>query len=334
MLPQIVQPMLAWREAFPGQRGVPGSASTLGFRTSPRAVTLWVDADHDDASDNNDGTDPNAPLATIGQAVDQLENTFPYPGSQIRVAPGSYSESVVTPDYATGPNYCSIVGLGPSPFGVQWGSGDEDSPCLDLRALGWRIENIRFYGPANVPAVYLRSTVPNANDIAIRTVIQQCYFDGLSEGLAGIDFYGAPYDVWILDSFFAFFHQDDDSGAAIISSNSDYANAYRVWIEGCRFYESDNHIAMNPRGFNVSVIKNNVFNPFGASYDATLVLDLRGGSQGENMVVGNYFGGDYSNTGGYYANAGNPGMWVGNFAEDVAEAEVGDNGITIAPPAA
>ena len=64
------------------------------------------------------------------------------------------------------------------------------------------------------------------------------------------------------------------------------------------------------------------------------MLDLRGGSQGENIVVGNSFSGDYSNTGGYYANAANPGNWVGNVAEDVLEAEVADNGFTVAVPAA
>jgi len=64
------------------------------------------------------------------------------------------------------------------------------------------------------------------------------------------------------------------------------------------------------------------------------MLDLRGGSQGKNIVVGNHFCGDYSNTGGYYANAASPGNWTGNFAEDVAEAEVGDNSLTIAAPAA
>jgi len=36
--------------------------------------------------------------------------------------------------------------------------------------------------------------------------------------------------------------------------------------------------------------------------------------------------------GGYISGAND--MWVGNIAEDTAEAEVGDNGITIAIPAA
>lgn len=39
-----------------------------------------------------------------------------------------------------------------------------------------------------------------------------------------------------------------------------------------------------------------------------------------------------SDAGGYISGAND--MWVGNIAEDTAEAEVGDNGITIAIPAA
>jgi len=63
-------------------------------------------------------------------------------------------------------------------------------------------------------------------------------------------------------------------------------------------------------------------------------LDLRAGTRGENVVSGNAFGNlDYSNVGGLWPNAANPGGWAGNTSEDVAEAEVGDNGLTIAPPA-
>ena len=83
----------------------------------------------------------------------------------------------------------------------------------------------------------------------------------------------------------------------------------------------------------VSLFQGNIFGA-GVLIATLLKLDLRGGSQGHNIVTGNVFGGDYSNTGGYYGNAANPDMWVGNVAEDVAEAEVGDNGWTIGPPAA
>ena len=55
---------------------------------------------------------------------------------------------------------------------------------------------------------------------------------------------------------------------------------------------------------------------------------------GYNQVVGNYFDGDYSNAGGYTAEGSGNDNWVGNVAFDVAEAEVGDNGWTIAEPAA
>ncbi len=65
--------------------------------------------------------------------------------------------------------------------------------------------------------------------------------------------------------------------------------------------------------------------------DPVLDLTVDGGGDA-NVVTGNWFGGDYSNTGGYAANETD--MWTGNYAEDVAEAEVGDNGLTIAQPAA
>jgi len=65
---------------------------------------------------------------------------------------------------------------------------------------------------------------------------------------------------------------------------------------------------------------------------SVLKLDLRGGSQGHNIVYGNVFPGDYSNIGGYWDGAAGAGTWIGNLAEDVAELTVGDNGFTILPP--
>jgi hypothetical protein len=155
------------------------------------------------------------------------------------------------------------------------------------------------------------------------------------QGQYGIALYGAPYDVVIENNWFREWRKGDTTGYAIITTDSSTANAYMCKIIGNYFEENENHIGSlgNNKSFNLTTIMGNVFHD-GVLIAATLMLDLRGGSQGENIVTGNVFCGDYSNTGGYYANAGNPGNWIGNIAEDIAEAEVGDNGWTIAVPAA
>jgi hypothetical protein len=50
--------------------GVPGSDTPLGFRAyASRGNVFYVDSGHPDTNDNNDGTDPNAPLRTITEAL-------------------------------------------------------------------------------------------------------------------------------------------------------------------------------------------------------------------------------------------------------------------------
>jgi len=98
---------------FGGQMGVPGSDTPLGFRMAPQGLVYYVDPSHGDASDNNDGTDPNQPKSTIQSAITASNatinwaNTPPYKGfNTIIISPGQYDENL-TPPY-----YCKVIGLG------------------------------------------------------------------------------------------------------------------------------------------------------------------------------------------------------------------------------
>ena len=110
---QAILPMLKFPQFFGGQMGVPGSDTPLGLRMAPQGLVYYVDASHPDASDNNDGTDPNEPKATIQSAITASNatitwaNTPPYEGfNWIIVSPGEYAENLTPPYYA------AIVGLG------------------------------------------------------------------------------------------------------------------------------------------------------------------------------------------------------------------------------
>ncbi len=61
MLAQV--PVIANPADFPGQMGVPGSASGLGLRMIPGGNSYYVakTTEVSIASDSNDGTDPTAP---------------------------------------------------------------------------------------------------------------------------------------------------------------------------------------------------------------------------------------------------------------------------------
>ena len=100
-----------------GQLGIPGTSEEE--RLTPVDVPIfYVDSGHTNASDDNDGTDPLYPLATIQGLIDRtaahaagtstrepvLENY-----STIYVS-GTVSEDVQTGDYTQMPSYVSIIG--------------------------------------------------------------------------------------------------------------------------------------------------------------------------------------------------------------------------------
>ena len=318
-------PMMRFPPFFQGVAGVEHSSYPDGARVSSRGLVFYVDANTGD--DANDGWLPSHPKLTIQSAVD---SDYLVSGSVIQLAPGTYSESVETPDYVTGPNYVTIVGMGSVPYAVQWNSGLATNPCLDLQGLGWRIQNIKFFGPVTESAVHLRFGDSGANDIASHTVIQGCVFEGLDVGRYGITQHGAA-DVWILDCLFKGFHNAVGGGAiALWNEDHDVANPYNQQLQGCTFRDNDNHVICPMDG---STVSGNSFQSIGLTYTAvqTLETSIAANVTDANVVSGNIFGGDYSLAGGYRGGAAD--SWIGNISDDLLEAEVADNGFTVAPPA-
>ena len=323
---------------YPGQMGVAGSDVQKGLRWEPEGIVLYVDENHPNATADNDGTDPENPINSVQTAVTRLTNfatafSSSLEGSVIVVAgEATIAESVIV--NPTAPSNCMILGAGTSNHQPTWTAATAAGTALTLRAEGWVIDGFTFEAGAEGTSVRLEE-VPASSYSAFKTTIRNCRFDGLWGGLYGVNFVGAPHRVLIENCEFLEWRSAGGAAFAIIVTDSSHTNPYECHIRNNVFWENENHIGSLGaiRGFNVSTFTGNIFHE-GELIAATLMLDLRGGSRGNNIVTGNVFCGDYSNTGGYYAHAADPGMWVGNFAEDVLEAEVGDNGLTILPPAA
>ena len=300
-------------------------------------LVFYVNHAHAAASDDNYGTDMNAPLQHIQELIDRETGTSAtepelQDGSIIYVS-GDVAESIVTPTVGTMPTDIHLIGVG-SRFRPTWSSGAAASPCLDLRTTGWTIDGFEFECPASSAGIILRDTIPVASDSAYKTTIQNCTFDGLWGGLYGIDFSGAPHRVCIYNNWFVEMHQAANDAACIFVSATPNASAYQCEIIGNRFMDSDNYVMGNAAGvgFNVSLFKDNVFEE-GVLLIPALYLDLRGGTRGYNIVTGNFFGGAYTNVGGYFANPATPNScWIGNTT-DPTPGTVADNGLTVAVPA-
>jgi hypothetical protein len=196
---QSIMPQFKLPPWFGGQMGVPGSDTPLGFRNNPQGLVYYVDGSHPDASDNNDGTDPNQPKATIQSAITASNATIdwaatpPYTGMNwIIVSPGEYAENL-TPPY-----YCKVIGLGLA-------TGNTTDVCVDIHpaagsplagtGLGAHWYNIRFTCDTAVPV--LDFGVMNS------CVFENCAITDGNPGLAtvGIDTTDAN-SSWIIGCLF------------------------------------------------------------------------------------------------------------------------------------
>jgi hypothetical protein len=329
MLPQVR--LAPW---YQGQMGVWGSDVQRGLRWEPTGIVLFVDENHPGTHATGDGTNPEEPLNSIQTAINNLiafatAQNCTLEGSVIVVASeATIAETVTIP--ATAPTHCTILGAGSSAHQPTWTAATAAGTALTVLQTGWTIEGFTFETGTAGTAILLNGT---GSDGAYKTTIRNCRFDGLWGGLYGINFYGAPHRVRIENCEFLEYRRTDNTAYAIIVTDSSDSNPYECHIVGNTFWENENHVGSlgSVRAWNVSEFRGNVFHE-GELIVATLMLDLRGGTRGNNIVTQNVFCGTYSQAGGYYANAGSPGNWVGNIAEDVASAQVADNGFTVAVP--
>ena len=334
-LPQIRQ--YPW---YPGQMGVAGSDVQRGLRWAPTGIVLYVDENHPGATAVGDGTNPEYPLTTIQTAINNLiafatSMTISLEGSVIVVADeATIAESVIIP--ATAPTNCTILGAGSTAHHPLWTAAANAETALTVRQEGWTVEGFTFETGAAGTAIRVEDD--NNSISAYKTTIRDCRFDGLYGGLYGINFVGAPHRVAIEGCTFLEYRSNDAAYAIMVSDTaSGPGSPYQGAVIGNRFHNCDNYIGGldSIRGFNLTLFQGNYFAQSHAALIpiANFYLDLRGGSRGYNTVVGNSFGGVYSNAGGYWAHPATPdACWMGNITE-ATPATVADNGLTVRTPA-
>lgn len=209
------------REPIWGIRGT-GAEARASFGNH---VVYYVDPSNGNASDDNLGTDPLAPLETIQQAITYHNATIDWAATPpydqfgtIVIAPGQYDENL-TPPY-----YCRVVGLGMA-------TGNTTDICVDvhptagsaLAGTGLACEwyNIRFTTDTAAPVI----------DFGVMNscLFKQCMITDGNPGLAtvGLDCTDAN-SSWIIDCRFTGNSNPHTIG---IRSTGDF---YACVVKGCQ----------------------------------------------------------------------------------------------------
>lgn len=173
---------------YPGQMGVPGTWSETGLRQHSTGVIFWVDPNCPFAEDQQDGTDPGHPLATIARALALCQ---PYRGDTIAVmangfwthAPGGAANYPlpVTETVEVTVHGVRIVGVFPSgSMGVPWRAVAAGDTILTISAMSVLVEGFVFMGEsaaggANCDGIY--SEWDGVTLWGDNLTVRNCHFD-------------------------------------------------------------------------------------------------------------------------------------------------------------
>jgi len=274
---------------------------------------------------SGDGKTWEGAWKTMTEAIDACSD-----GDTVLLA-GTLTEHIDYSSYAAGPNRIRILGAGEGIEAAVWLQvllGTSTSHMIDLQCHGWTFDNIQFRGPKAYSIIKL--DMPTSAGGARCTTIKNCWLrrpaGSGDEHNIGIEFVSV-YDCHIINNDIMIGGNDDNSwGMTQTEVGFTFPNA--ITIMGNRFQECENQIHLDLINSHVLY---NIFQSQGYTQATTEHLNL--GLGYANTVFGNSFGGNYTTDGGSYV-AGSGDNWAGNFSTDTGEAEVADNGITVAVPAA
>ena len=177
---------------YPGQcGGVPGTDSETGLRLNTGGAIFWVDPNHVDNADGRDGTNPTAPLSTVGAAIAKCE---PYRGDVIAVMHnGDWTYGDLTSDNITPVQETvtidvpgvRLVGVSTSPLGVPWIPTANNDVLITVHALDVIVEGFNFWDGSLYTGVTGILTEWDSPDYyGENLVVRHCYFYDIAYGIS------------------------------------------------------------------------------------------------------------------------------------------------------
>ena len=272
---------------YPGQLGVSGTANETGLRMDCNGTVFYVDPNYPGVVDNRDGTDPNAPFATIAAALSKCvdynndvvvvmaADTWQYGEGASRTV--DVVESVEVTVHGV-----RIMGISPSgSLGVTWRPATAGGIACTVSALDVLIEGFLFdgfdgagAGGDAILAEWNGTTLWGEN-----MTVRNCFFSEDIDIAIQLEF---AWNCYISHNMF---QQCDAHGIYVDPAGS--GAAYLI-INDNVFHDCDVAMALN--GVDESQIMRNVIFNANAQTPAAATdegIDTTGGAR--NTVADNYF---------------------------------------------
>jgi len=300
---------------YPSQYGVPGTDLTTGLRRYPDSKVLYVDPNATGVTDQRDGTDPDAPLATVAAAITKCRS---WHGDIIIVRhmdAWQYAPQTETPiqeSVTVDKHGIAILGVSPgSPLGPVWQPGGAGETAITVAALDVRIAGFCFGAPLGGNAIY--SEWDGATLWGENLVIEDCFFDDEVDIAIQLEY---SWNCWIRRCVF----QECDAYGIYIDpagSGIDYLH-----VSDCEFRDVGTS-AISGRVLDSSeILRCRVWNSnaYGAAAATDEGFDLAGGD--ENIIADCWFScllpvpanGDWDDLNSDGAPATS--AWIGNYCMD------------------
>ena len=279
-------PLIRQKIFYPGQFGVPGTDNDRGLRSDVYGTVFYVDPNAVGVSDARDGTDPEAPLATIAQALTLCQA---YRGDVIAVmgngawtyADGLSRALPISEEVEITVAGVRLVGVFPSSsLGVVWTPASDGGTCITVSAIDVVIEGFCFSEGATYTgcnAIYCEwdgVTLYGEN-----LTVRNCYFDDTVDQAIQIEF------SWYCDLHHNVFSQCDAYGIYVDVAGSGVAYCL---IHDNVFHDCDVAISLLGGCDDNQIYRNSIYNRNAQSGAAATNegIDTTGGAR--NQVFDNY----------------------------------------------
>lgn len=285
---QTGSPLERLNPFYPGQFGVRGSDNKLGLRQHVTGAIFYVDPNHPDMNDNNDGTDPEHPLATVAAAVLLCS---PFRGDEIHVMANNswqYGNTLdgnvlpVSENVVIDVPGVRLVGISKSSStGVVWIPATDGGTCITVTALDVLIEGFLFTEGIRAGCNAIAAEWNSPTEFGDNLTVRNCMFDATVDVAISLNY------VWYANIHHCTFWECDDTGIQCV--NPGHGAEQYLEISDNIFHNCANHAMDLPACDNSHIWRNSIYNTDAQAGAAATDEGITTAGGAGNQVFDNFF---------------------------------------------